>query len=298
MRASRNVALLLLFFAIAACAAGADSYPDLRDCEDPELKAAIEHVLRKNHIFWRAKAGGRASLVVADVTDLREPKVASFEPELMMYAASLPKIGIIHGVFVEVQAGRLEIDEETRQQLIQTVKVSSNRDASALLYKVGFERLAEILQDPAHGALYDPKYGGGIWVGKAYDKSPVWRRDPIQGISHAASAMQAARFYYGALTGTLIDEKYGPLLAEIFGKPGVKHKFVKGLKGRDREIFRKSGTWRSYHADSGVIYLPDDSRYIVVALGRGDKAGQGLVELIKQVDDVMEERANLRAAAR
>ncbi len=45
--------------------------------------------------------------VVVDVTDLRHPRVAWYNPDLMLYAASLPKIAIVLGIFVEVDRGAL-----------------------------------------------------------------------------------------------------------------------------------------------------------------------------------------------
>jgi beta-lactamase class A len=225
-------------------------------------------------------------VVIADVTDLHHPRVAWYNPELMLYAASLPKIAIVMGVFVEVDLGRLKLNSETRNQLIRTVRNSSNRDATALLYKVGFERLAEILQDERYGKLYDPDYGGGLWIGKAYGKAPAWKRDPIKGLSHGASAMQAARLYFGLMTGTILDTKYLPELETVFGNPAIRHKFVKGLEGRDVEIFRKSGTWRDYHADSAVV-ARKDLVYIVVYIDNHPDAGRGAVDGIKIIDDVL-----------
>jgi len=124
-------------------------------------------------------------------------------------------------------------------------------------------------------------------VGKAYGKAPAWRRDPLHGISHGASAMQAARFYYGVMNGTLIDPKHTPLVEEIFGNPAIKHKIVKGLEGRTGvRIFRKSGTWRDYHSDSGVVER-DNLAYIAVTIDQHPEAGRAIVLSIKTIDDVM-----------
>jgi beta-lactamase class A len=38
----------------------------------------------------------------------------------MLYAASLPKIAIVLGVFVEIERGKIKLDSETRNQLIRT----------------------------------------------------------------------------------------------------------------------------------------------------------------------------------
>jgi beta-lactamase class A len=94
------------------------------------------------------------------------------------------------------------------------------------------------------------------------------------------------------MNGTIIDAKYLPDLEEIFGSPAIKHKFVKGLQGRkDVEIFRKSGTWRDYHADSAVV-ARDNLVYIVVYIDNHPDAGRAAVDGIKLVDDVMLAYAN------
>ncbi len=268
-------------------ASAQSAYPDLRDAHDADLQAALDQAFGAMPGFWRDVQDRKLSLVIADVTDLRHPRVASYNPDLMMYAASLPKIAIVLGVFVEAERGRLTLDDETEQQLIRAVRNSSNRDATALLNKVGFERLAEILQDERYGKLYDPEHGGGLWVGKQYGRAGYWRRDPLHGISHGATAMQAARFYYGVITGTLIDKKYFPLLQKIFGNPALKHKFVKGLSGREGvRIWRKSGTWREYHSDSAWVDR-DGLAYIAVYLDQHPEVGPDAAEGIKIIDDVM-----------
>jgi beta-lactamase class A len=48
--------------------------------------------------------------------------------------------------------------------------------------------------------------------------------------------------------------------------PGVSHKFVKSLQGlKGAKIYRKSGTWRTYHADSALVRYYGHA-YIIVAL--------------------------------
>ena len=283
-----HAACLILSLALSGGnVANAESpYPDLRASHSPELQKALDKAF--NHrLFLAGIKKRKPSIVVVDVTDLRRPKAAWYNPNLMLYAASLPKIAIALGVIVEIDRGKIQLDAEVRNQLIRMIRYSSNQDATALLRRVGMDRLAEILQDERYGKLYDPAYGGGLWVGKEYGKASARRRDPLNGISHGASAMQAARFYYGAMTGTIIDIKYLPLLREIFSKPAIKHKFVKGLEGRDDvEIFRKSGTWRDYHADSGIV-ARKDLTYIAVYIDHHPKADRGAVKKIQKVDDVM-----------
>jgi beta-lactamase class A len=188
-----------------------------------------------------------------------------------------------------IERGDLVLDDELRASMTRMIRNSSNQDATALLERVGYENLANILQSDRF-RLYDPAHNGGIWVGRPYSKGPTWKRDPLHNISHGATAMQVARFYYLGMTGRLVSES---LLAEarnIMGLPAITHKFVKGLKqgNPDARIYRKSGTWRQFHADSGVI-VDDEAgyRYIIVALADHPRGAEGLARLAGAVDDAV-----------
>jgi beta-lactamase class A len=269
-------------------------YPDLRDSHDSKFQAELDAVLAKRPLFWQKVKKRDLSVVVADITDLEHPKVAWYNPDLMLYAASMPKIAIALGALVEIDLGNLELDDELHRQLINMIKRSSNNDASAVLNKVGIERLQQILQDERYGKLYDPDYGGGLWVGKPYSKEVATKRDPLHNISHGATAMQGARFYYGVINGTILNQRHLPLLKEMFGKSAIKHKFVKGLEGREGlEIYRKSGTWGNFHSDSGV-FVRDQVTYIAVAISQNLSVGSKTETGIQIVDDLMLERAARR----
>ena len=288
-RKSTLLFILLIFFGNAC--SREPTYPDLRDSHDPEFQAEVDAALADRSMFWDGVKKRDLTVIIADVTDLEHPSVAWYNPELMLYAASMPKIAIALGAIVEVDLGNLELDEELHQQLVNMIKRSSNKDATAVFNKVGVERLKEILQDERYGKLYDPERGGGLWCGKSYSKDSKIQRDPLNNLSHGASAIQAARFYYGYLNGTILDHKYLPLLKEMFGSPGIKHKFVKGVEGRDVQVYRKSGTWGDFHADSGV-FVRDDLTYIVVAVRQNrPEAGSDGVTGIRIIDDLMLERA-------
>ncbi|MDA3917286.1 MAG: serine hydrolase [Deltaproteobacteria bacterium] len=287
------ILVLLYLLALTAPVLSSTTYPELRECHNPALQKMLNKAMRAigpppENTAHKRQMGA----VVADITDLKNPQVAWYKPDVMYYAASLPKIAIVVGVFAQIDQGLITLDSTIENQLIGMIRNSSNRYATDLLRLVGMKQLARILQDERYGKLYDPEYGGGLWVGKEYGKSSVRIGDPLHNISHGATAMQAARFYYGAITGSIIDLKHGPLLAKIFGKPAIKHKFVKGLEGRKNvEIYRKSGTWRDYHADSGVV-VHDDFTYIVVYIEHHPEAGSKAVKGIRIVDDVMQAYAH------
>ena len=266
-----------------------DRYPSLWDSFDEKFQSAVEDRFRKvaSPDFWKIVDAKKVGIVVVDITDPKKPKVAGYNPDVMLYAASLPKIAIALGAFVKMEEGQLQMDPETKKLLVSMIRKSSNRAATAVLDKVGIENLATILQSDRY-RLYDPQHNGGLWVGRNYSGGPVWKRDPLHNISHGATAMQAARFYYLAVTGRLVKEEYRSDLREVFSDPGIQHKFVKGLKlsNPDAEIYRKSGTWKDFHADSGVV-VTDKYRYILVALAEHPRAGEGMAKLVAVVDDIV-----------
>jgi beta-lactamase class A len=172
------------------------------------------------------------------------------------------------------------------------IRNSSNHAATEILNKVGKAYLADLLQSPRY-RLYDPERNGGLWVGKEYSKSGTWKRDPLHNLSHGATALQVARFYYLLQTGRLVSPELSRQMKTILGNPAIEHKFVKGLKSVHPEsrIYRKSGTWRQYHSDSAIIEH-DGRRYIVVALAKSPRGGKWLADLIVAMDNLVFQSAN------
>ena len=71
--------------------------------------------------------------------------------------------------------------------------------------------------------------------------------------------------------------------------PSIQHKFVKGLKKANpgAEIYRKSVTWKNFHADSGVIVDKKAGyQYIIVALVEHPKGADVLARFAAVVDQI------------
>ncbi len=286
------IAISVLTFACAKPAVQkvpVTQYPLLRDSTDDLFEQALDGALRAEFglEFWKTVDAKKASIVVVDITEINRPLVAAINGDEMMYAASLPKIAILLGAFVKIEEGDMVLDEQTRMTLTRMIRKSSNQAATDTLKRVGFENLSNILQSERY-RLYDRQYNGGLWVGRDYSGGPVWKRDPLHNISHGATAMQVARFYYLLATDRLVSGGLNHEMREMLSKPGIQHKFVKGLKDRaDAEVYRKSGTWKHFHADSGII-VREKHKYIVVALTEHARGAEGLTRLIIAVDDMME----------
>jgi beta-lactamase class A len=227
------------------------------------------------------------NVALVDITDAQHPVMASANGDNMMYAASLPKIGILLGAFERIHDGDMQLDAGTREQLTKMIRYSSNAAATAMYNAVGPEYLARILSSDTYG-LYDPQYNGGLWVGRPYAKAGTWKRDPLHNISHGATALQVARFLYLLDTGRLVSPEMSQEMKKILGRPAINHKFVKGLnKNRPgSKIFRKSGSWHTYHADCAIVERAGH-KYIAVALANDARGSAWLSRLIVKMDDIV-----------
>ncbi len=253
------------------------NYPTLWNSTDPVLQQNLEKLVKKQGL-WKPIQNKNLSLVLVDISDLKKPKLAQLNGNKMFYAASLPKIAILLGAFVEIELGHLQESDELYEQMIQMIRYSDNGSASYVLSLVGGERIIEIIQTPDF-ALYDPEHNGGLWLGKAYSKGSAYQRDPLYNLSHGATAIQAARFYYLLETNQLLRPEYSKKMKSILSKPGIKHKFVRGLESiPDIEIYRKSGSWKNFHADSALIEHKD-YKYIVIGLSDSATGGKWLEKL-------------------
>ncbi len=272
------VVLVYLFASVPAFADSTDGYPTLWESYDVGLQEDLERTVGDLGLS-RAVAQKKLGLVLVDITDLEDPRVAALNGDKMFYAASLPKIAILLGAFVEIERGDERLDATTKNSLTQMIRVSSNAEATRMLNAVGKEDLLKILQSDRF-RLYDSAVNGGLWVGKEYGKSPAYRRDPLHNLSHGATALQAARFYYLMETGQLVSPRLTAEMKKMLSRPGIQHKFVKGLANMPgARIYRKSGSWRHYHADSALIE-DGGHRYIVVGLAEDSRGGDWMADII------------------
>jgi len=276
----------LSFAALLGAAATAWAGPsDLRAAQDAGFQRGLERVVQQLGLSDEV-AAGHLSLALVDVSKGAEPRLAMLNGDRMMYAASMPKLAILLGAFVEAEAGHLALDPEHLEAMTNMIRRSSNEDATRVLHWVGGERLIDILES-ARFRFYEPGGAGGLWVGKAYDNAPAYRRDPVHNLSHGATAFQVARLYCLLENGELFGPALTAQMKEVLSKPGIQHKFVKGLEERPGvKIFRKSGTWRDTHADSALVEY-GDRRYVMVGIAEHPQGGEWLRRLAAPLHDLV-----------
>jgi beta-lactamase class A len=258
----------------------------LRRYRDERLQGQLDALLDR---LGLAEAVARRHLGVAlvDVTRPDRPRLAEANGDVMMYAASLPKIAVLLAAFEKIAQGKMELTPEVWDSLSHMIRESSNVHATRMMHRVGKEYIARVLLDPRY-RLYDPKRNGGLWVGKDYAKAGLWKRDPLHNFSHGATPIQVARFYYLLETENLVTPEYCRKMKELLAHSAIDHKFIKGLRlvNPRAMTFRKSGTWRTYHSDS-VLVEGGGHSYIAVGLAHDGEGGTWLRRLIVGLDEII-----------
>ncbi len=281
----RFVLLAALLLGPMASRAERGGLPDLRDARDPALQAGLQRVVADLGLADDVREGHLA-LALVDASKPDEPRLAMLNGDEMMYAASLPKIAILLGAFAEAESGRIPLDDKLLDEMTKMIRFSSNEDATRVLKRVGGDRLLQILQSPRF-RFYEADGKGGLWVGKAYGSEPAYQRDPIRHLSHGATAFQVARLYYLLANDALLSPRLNEMMKETLSNPGIRHKFVLGLSSRPGvKIYRKSGTWKDFHADSALVEY-GEHRYVLVGIARSPSGGDWLARLAAPLHDLV-----------
>ncbi|MEJ2275213.1 MAG: serine hydrolase [Woeseiaceae bacterium] len=277
----------MLKTALILFAAGLAAADDLPLTVHGSAQVQLEIVLDELELQDAVDDGRLAvALVVMDGED--DVSLGMVNGHTMLYAASLPKIAILYGAAVALDRGRLTMTEELREDMVAMIRRSCNNCATRVLAKVGRQWLLELLQSDPY-RFYNPERGGGLWVGKDYARKGAFQREPLKGLSHAATPWQVARWFYLLDRGLLASPEQTELMLECLSDPAIQHKFVKGLADQpDLKLYRKSGTWRQYHADS-ILVKDGLLSYILVALAADRRGGRWLENIARRLHERLAE---------
>jgi len=253
---------------------------------DSALDSSLQRKLETIDARLRGEYGIATNETAVGLLDLQRVRLAMLNPDRMEYAASVAKIGILLAYFQAHPDAATNISQEVEHALGEMVKISSNEMAARFSRDLGLAQIQETLN---RYQFYDTNHGGGIWMGKHYGKGGERIGDPLGNNSHAASVRQLLRYFLLLEQGKLVSAEASKKMREIFASPAIPHdeiKFVKGLAGRDVKIIRKWGTWENWFHDCAVVTGPG-RHYILVALTHHPKGDEYLVDLGKEVDDLM-----------
>jgi beta-lactamase class A len=234
----------------------------------------------------------RLSVSLLDLSDPGQERYAGCNDRRMMYAASLPKIGILLGAFQAIRDGLLPRTAALDASLTRMIRESNNRDASRIIQRLGYDFIGRTLSNPRY-RLYDPDADGGLWVGKAFGPSgfrhhvEFWRPEPITGEWHAANTLQVTRFFWMLSRGDLVNPAYCSAMKRILSKTGTSEYFVEGLQAVGvRNIYRKAGTYGDTHCDA-VLVEHRGRRYVAVAMVNDPSGPSLLPRLIQELHQLI-----------
>lgn len=264
-----------------------DDWKPLYESVDPDLQKRLEARLKMNPEWARLIARKKMAIGLVDMSG-DTPRFARVNGNQMMYAASLPKIAILLGVYASFEDGSLQETEALHKDLGDMIRISSNSAATRLIDAVGMQKIQAVMKDPKYG-LYDEKRGGGLWVGKRYAAGGRRVGDPIHNISHGATATQVCRFFYLLATERLINPERSRMMLEDLSDPRLHHKFVSQIDERapNAKLFRKSGTWKQYHSDAIMVQGTRWRDYILVALVESTNGEAIIREVLPAVEELI-----------
>ncbi|MFC1568771.1 serine hydrolase [bacterium] len=261
----------------------------LRQLVNTKFQQQLDTQLRKNRSWARLIAKKKMAVGVVDMSDSMNIKFARVNGDVMLYAASLPKLAILLAAMDALEQKKIQETDEVLEDIQIMIARSDNHAATRMIDRLGFEYIEAVLCRPEL-ELYDKKHGGGLWVGKAYGRKGKRYPDPLMGISHGATVTQVCRFYYLLAMGKLINRERSIQMLDILSDPEIHHKFVHTYDEivPDAKLYRKSGTWKQWHSDSVLIWGPKWRRYILVALVEDPKGETILRDLIPSVESVLQ----------
>lgn len=256
---------------------------------DSSLQANLEREIASHSDWSRLISQKKMAVGIVDLSDPNNVRYARVNGSHMMYAASLPKIAILLAAMDAIEKGELKETAEVKKDMRLMISKSNNAASTRMIDRVGYEKLEAVMTDPNYN-FYDEDRGGGLWVGKRYGGGGDNNREPLKNLSHAATVGQVCRYYYLLAHGKLVNEQRSKQMLAIMEDPELHHKFVNTLDqiAPNARLFRKSGSWRTYHSDSILVWGEDPNRrYILVALIDNENGEQIIRDLVKPIEKAL-----------
>ncbi len=259
---------------------------------DSSLQTNLRDELASHPEWNQLIAQKKMAVGLVDLSDPEKVRFARVNGNHMMYAASLPKIAILLTAMDAIEKGELKETAEVKKDMRLMISKSDNEASTRMIDRVGYERIEAVMTDAKY-AFYDEQKGGGLWVGKRYGSGGDTHREPLKNLSHAATVTQVCRYYYLLANGKLVNEKRSKQMLDIMEDPELHHKFVNTLDqiAPNARLFRKSGSWKTYHSDSILVWGKDENRrYILVALIDDANGEQIIRDLVKPIEKVLKKQ--------
>lgn len=261
----------------------------LKQLSDVDLQTKLEFEINNNPEWKSLVTQKKMAVGIVDLSDPNNVKFANVNGNHMMYAASLPKIAILLAAMDAIEKGELKETSEVKKDMRLMISKSNNAASTRMIDRLGYDKIEAVMTDPKY-MFYDEDHGGGLWVGKRYGGGGDTNREPLKNLSHAATVNQVCRYYYLLANGKLVNKNRSRQMLKIMGDPELHHKFVNSVEkiAPEADLYRKSGSWRTYHSDSILVWGEDPNRrYILVALIDDANGEQIIRNLVKPIENAL-----------
>ena len=117
--------------------------------------------------------------------------------------------------------------------------------------------------DPKYD-LYDEDYGGGIMGGEKICQDRGKASGSFNGNKPWSNRHPGVQVLLSVgLWSCLINYERSKEMLELMADPELHHKFVGNLEriAPKARLYRKSGTWKNFHADSVLVWGPETEVY-------------------------------------
>jgi beta-lactamase class A len=261
----------------------------LTTLRNSSMQSVLEKELKSNPRWKKLIAQKKMAVGIVDLSNPNQVRYASINGNHMMYAASLPKIAILLAAMDAIEKGELKETSIIKTDMRLMISKSDNQASTRMINRLGYKKIESVMTDPKY-MFYDENKGGGLWVGKRYGGGGDTNREPLKHLSHAASVDQVSRYFYLLANGKLVSYERSKQMLEIMGNPDLHHKFVSMVEkiAPQAKLFRKSGSWKTYHSDSILVWGNDpERRYILVALVDDANGEQIIRNLVKPAEKIL-----------
>jgi beta-lactamase class A len=258
---------------------------------DRGLQAKLDQALRQGKSWRELIDQGKMAVGLVDLQDPESPRFAQVNGDIMMYAASLPKIAILLAAFQGFEDGSLKETPQIQAELIEMIRRSDNIAAAQMVGRIGLTKIERVILERRY-RFYDTRQGGGLWVGSSFGRDGQVNPEPLKGLLQAATVHQVCRFYYLLAYGKLINPERSRQMLKILAFPDLHDKFVSRLEHAvpPNYLYRKSGEFRIWYSDSILVWDRTWRRYILASLVEHQQGEEILRQLLPLVEDILRPR--------
>ncbi len=136
----------------------ADQIRPLRQLVDKNLQKELEKKLKSNKRWAKLIGKKKMAVGLVDISDSSNIKFARVNGDVMMYAASLPKLAILMAAAQSLEDGTLQETPEILHDMRIMISQSDNPAATRMIDRMGFGKIETVLTDVRY-ELYDPQRG-------------------------------------------------------------------------------------------------------------------------------------------